>query len=137
MSDVTQSWRLHQVESIAIRSESRRPPRVKPDSLVFGIMVWRKEKAMDDSIYNVIELVGTSTESWEKAARAAVERASQSLKDLRVVELLQLDMQLSEGKVETYRCRVRLSFADRETWREQRAIRSRLYSDVADAAGLF
>jgi hypothetical protein len=92
---------------------------------------------MDDSVYNVIELVGTSTESWEKAARAAVDSALQSLKDLRVVEIVQLDMQLREGKVEAYRSRIRLSFADRETWREQRTIRSRLHSDVADAADLF
>ena len=57
---------------------------------------------MADSVYKVIELVGTSTESWEKAARTAVERASQSLRDLRIAEVAQLDMQISKGKVEAF-----------------------------------
>ena len=58
---------------------------------------------MADSVYKVIELVGTSTESWEKAARTAVERASQSLRDLRIAEVAELDMQITNGKVEAYR----------------------------------
>jgi hypothetical protein len=65
---------------------------------------------MADSVYTVIELVGTSTDSWEKAARAAVERASQSLRDLRVAEVVELDMQITDGKVEAYRAKVKVSF---------------------------
>ncbi len=62
------------------------------------------------SVYKIIELVGTSTESWEKAAEAAVETASRSLRDLRVAEIVELDMQLEDGKVKTYRAKVKLSF---------------------------
>ena len=65
---------------------------------------------MAESVYKVIELVGTSTESWERAASAAVERASQSLRDLRVAEISELDMQLENGKVLAYRARVKVSF---------------------------
>jgi flavin-binding protein dodecin len=65
---------------------------------------------MAESVYKVIELVGTSTESWERAAAAAIERASQSLRDLRVAEVSQLDMQLKDGKVESYRAKVKVSF---------------------------
>jgi len=65
---------------------------------------------MPESVYKVIELVGTSTESWEKAASAAVKRASQTLRDLRVAEISQLDMQLKDGKVESYRAKVKVSF---------------------------
>ncbi len=65
---------------------------------------------MPESVYKVIELVGTSTESWEKAAAAAVKRASQTLRDLRVAEISQLDMQLKDGKVESYRAKIKVSF---------------------------
>ncbi len=65
---------------------------------------------MAESVYKVIELVGTSTDSWEKAAAAAVERAAASLRDLRVAEVVELDMQIDEGKVRTYRAKVKLSF---------------------------
>jgi dodecin len=65
---------------------------------------------MSESVYKVVELVGTSTESWEKAASAAVERASQSLRDLRIAEVAQLDMQLEGGKVVSYRAKVKVSF---------------------------
>jgi dodecin len=65
---------------------------------------------MPDSVYKVIELVGTSTESWEKAAKAAVETASKSLRDLRVAEVAELDLQLEDGKVHAYRAKVKLSF---------------------------
>jgi flavin-binding protein dodecin len=65
---------------------------------------------MSESVYKVIELVGTSTESWEKAARAAVERAGESLRDLRVAEVSELDMSLVDGKVQLYRAKVRVSF---------------------------
>jgi len=65
---------------------------------------------MAESVYKVIELVGTSTESWEKAAAAAVDMAAQSLRDLRIAEVLELDMQLEDGKIRTYRAKVKVSF---------------------------
>ena len=65
---------------------------------------------MPESVYKVIELVGTSTDSWEKAAAAAVERAARTLRDLRVAEIVQLDLQIKDGKVEAYRAKVRVSF---------------------------
>ena len=65
---------------------------------------------MAESVYKVIELVGTSEESWEKAAKAAVERAGESLRDLRIAEISQLDMQIKDGKVDTYRAKVKVSF---------------------------
>jgi dodecin len=65
---------------------------------------------MPDSVYKIIELVGTSTESWEKAAKAAVEMASKSLRDLRIAEIEKLDVQLKDGKVEAYRVKVKVSF---------------------------
>jgi flavin-binding protein dodecin len=65
---------------------------------------------MAESVYKVIELVGTSAESWEKAAAAAVKTAAESLKDLRIAEVVQLDMQIEEGKVANYRAKVKLSF---------------------------
>ena len=65
---------------------------------------------MGESVYKVIELVGTSTESWEKAAAAAVALASKSLRDLRIAEVVELDMQLAVGKVSAYRARVKVSF---------------------------
>ncbi len=65
---------------------------------------------MADSVYKVIELVGTSTDSWEKAAAIAVERAAKSLRDLRIAEISQLDMQLENGSVRTYRAKVKVSF---------------------------
>jgi flavin-binding protein dodecin len=65
---------------------------------------------MAESVYKVIELVGTSTDSWERAAAVAVERASQSLRDLRIAEVVQLDMQIEEGKVVAYRAKVKVSF---------------------------
>lgn len=66
---------------------------------------------MAESVYKVIELVGTSTESWEKAAAAAINRAGKTLRDLRVAEVSQLDVQLNDkGKVETYRAKVKVSF---------------------------
>ena len=67
------------------------------------------------SVYKVIELVGSSSESWEKAAAAAVEEAGQSLRDLRVAEVVELDMQLEDGEVKAYRAKVKVSFKfDRE-----------------------
>ena len=65
---------------------------------------------MADSVYKVIELVGTSTESWEKAAAAAVETAAKTLRDLRIAEVAEMDMQIENGKVSSYRTKVRISF---------------------------
>ena len=65
---------------------------------------------MADSVYNVIELVGTSSKSWEEAASTALERAAKSLRDLRIAEVVELDMQLSNGKVEAYRAKMKVSF---------------------------
>jgi flavin-binding protein dodecin len=65
---------------------------------------------MAESVYKVIELVGTSTESWEKAATAAVERAAGNLRDLRVAEIVELDLQLENGIVRAYRAKVKVSF---------------------------
>ena len=65
---------------------------------------------MAESVYKVIELVGTSTDSWEKAAKAAVDRAGQSLRDLRVAEVLEQDLVIEDGKVTAYRTKVKISF---------------------------
>ena len=65
---------------------------------------------MPDSVYKVIELVGTSTESWEKAAKVAVERAAKSLRDLRVAEVVEQDLVITDGKVEAYRTKLNISF---------------------------
>ncbi len=65
---------------------------------------------MAESVYKVIELVGTSTDSWEKAAKAAVDKASKSLRDLRIAEILELDMVLDDGAVSAYRAKVKVSF---------------------------
>jgi hypothetical protein len=74
---------------------------------------------MAESVYKVITLIGTSTESWERAAAAAVERAAQTLEDLRVAEVKQLDMQLENGKVIAYRAKVKVSFKYREEAKEE------------------
>jgi len=65
---------------------------------------------MAESVYKVIELVGTSSESWEKAATAAVERAAKNLRDLRVAEIGALDLQIENGAVKAYRAKVKVSF---------------------------
>ena len=65
---------------------------------------------MPESVYKVIELVGTSTESWEKAATAAVERASKTLRDLRVAEVIEQDLVIEDGKVKAYRTKLNVSF---------------------------
>jgi flavin-binding protein dodecin len=70
-----------------------------------------REDKMPESVYKVIELIGTSNESWEKAAANAVEQAAKSLRELRVAEIVKLDMQLdARGKVEAYRAKVNVSF---------------------------
>ncbi len=65
---------------------------------------------MSNSVYKIIELVGTSTESWEKAAATAVETASKSLQDLRIAEVVELDMQLENGQIMAYRTKLKVSF---------------------------
>ena len=65
---------------------------------------------MPESVYKIVELVGTSSESWEKAATAAIDRASKSLRDLRIAEVAQLDLQIEDGKVKAYRAKVKVSF---------------------------
>jgi flavin-binding protein dodecin len=65
---------------------------------------------MPESVYKIIELVGTSPESWEKAAANAVRKASETLRDLRIAEISAMDMQIKDGKVESYRCKVKVSF---------------------------
>lgn len=65
---------------------------------------------MSQSVYKVVELIGTSSESWEKAAEAAVKRAGETLHDLRIAEVSELDMQIKDGKVEAYRAKVKVSF---------------------------
>jgi flavin-binding protein dodecin len=65
---------------------------------------------MLESVYKIITLVGTSTESWEKAAAAAVEQAAKTLQDLRIAEVQELDMQIGDGKIIAYRAKVRVSF---------------------------
>ena len=70
---------------------------------------------MAESVYKIIELVGTSTESWEKAAAAAVQRAAGTLRDLRIAEVQQLDMHVEDGAVLLYRAKIKLSFKYEET----------------------
>jgi len=70
----------------------------------------KKEDIMAESVYKVIELVGTSTESWEKAAASAVDMASKSLRDLRIAEVVEMDIQIDDGKVRAYRTKIKLSF---------------------------
>jgi len=65
---------------------------------------------MSDSVYKIIELVGTSSESWEKAAANAVAKAAETLRDLRIAEISQLDLQINNGKIEAYRAKVKVSF---------------------------
>ncbi len=65
---------------------------------------------MAESVYKVIELVGTSSESWEKAAAAAIERAGKSLRDMRIAEVVELDVQIKDGRIEAYRAKVKVSF---------------------------
>ncbi len=69
---------------------------------------------MSTSVYKIIELVGVSTESWEKAATAAVERAAETLSDLRIAEVAELDLQVEDGKVRGYRAKVKVSFKYKE-----------------------
>ena len=65
---------------------------------------------MHDSVYKVVELIGSSTESWEKAAQNAIDCASKSLRELRIAEVVQMDMHLKDGKIESYRTKLKVSF---------------------------
>jgi flavin-binding protein dodecin len=65
---------------------------------------------MAESVYKIVELVGTSSESWEKAARTAVERAAETLRDLRIAEIVEQDVQINDGKIEAFRVKMKLSF---------------------------
>ncbi len=69
-----------------------------------------ERRTMPDSVYKIIELVGTSPDSWEKAAASAVEQAAKTLRDLRIAEIVEMDMQIDNGKVINYRTKLRLSF---------------------------
>lgn len=65
---------------------------------------------MAESVYKIIELVGTSTESWEKASASAVAKAAETLRDLRIAEVSELDMHIKDGKIEFYRAKIKVSF---------------------------
>jgi len=69
-----------------------------------------KKSAASESVYNVVEVIGTSTKSWEDAANKAVETAARTLRDLRIAEVVKMDMKVEDGKVCEYRTRVLLSF---------------------------
>jgi flavin-binding protein dodecin len=73
-------------------------------------MAAKKKSASNETVYKVVEVIGTSTESWEDAARNAVETAARSLRELRIAEIVKLDMKIENGKVRAYRARVLLSF---------------------------
>jgi hypothetical protein len=92
---------------------------------------------MSESVYKVVELIGTSTTSWEKAAAAAVNTASQSLRDLRVAEVTKLDLHIIDGKVVAYRAKVNLSFkytsADERQAPAARAPRAKASAEAAPA----
>lgn len=64
----------------------------------------------ENSVYKVIEIIGTSTDSWEKAAASAVQKAAKTLRDLRIAEVVEMDMQLEDGKVRAYRTKIKVSF---------------------------
>jgi flavin-binding protein dodecin len=76
---------------------------------VGGVGSNSEEDEMAESVYKVVELIGTSPESWEKAARVAVETAAEALRDLRIAEVVEQDLQVEEGKVIAYRVKVKLS----------------------------
>ncbi len=78
--------------------------------MILHVQLLGGESVTAESVYKVVELVGTSTESWEKAAAAAVQKAGNSLRDLRIAEIAQLDMQIKDVKVDTYRAKVKVSF---------------------------
>ena len=80
------------------------------DCNVEWFLMFSQEKIMSESVYKVIELVGSSSTSWEDAAKNAIETAGKTLKDLRIGEITQMDMKIENGKVTAYRTKVNLSF---------------------------
>src|SRR5947209_4842057 len=94
------------------RLRAHPPRRIRVEILMLDFLrLTGQEDDMPDSVYKVIELIGTSTDSWEKAAANAVEQAAKSLRDLRIAEVVKLDMQLDDkGKVEAYRAKLNVSF---------------------------
>jgi dodecin len=84
----------------------------KPETFArFEAPAWAGDgEEMGESVYKVIELVGTSSESWEKAATVAIERAAMSLRDLRIAEVVEQDLVIENGKVEAYRTKLKVSF---------------------------
>ena len=77
---------------------------------MYGLEKKYEEDNILESVYKIITLIGTSTESWEKAAAAAIEQAAKTLQDLRIAEVQELDMQIGEGKIIAYRAKVKVSF---------------------------
>jgi flavin-binding protein dodecin len=80
------------------------------DGCVAEDSIAQRSRDMAESVYKIIELVGTSEESWERAAAAAVEKASKSLRELRIAEVVQLDLQIEDGAVRAYRAKIKVSF---------------------------
>jgi dodecin len=101
---------MRDAPAILTKRKSTRVEFGLPRVHAFAFPRAKEETAVSESVYKVIELIGTSTESWEKAAKAAVERAAKTLRDLRVAEIVQQDVQLDNGKVEAYRVKVKVSF---------------------------
>src|SRR5215212_967308 len=95
----------HSISEAEAQTQRQTVDRIKPG---LGLSS-REETEMAESVYNVIELVGTSTDSWEKATSAAIERAAETLRDLRVAEVVEQDVVISDGKVESYRVKLKLS----------------------------
>jgi hypothetical protein len=91
-------------------AEDSLPPATAPATRTTTTSAPRERVLMAESVYKIIELVGTSTESWEKAAAAAVTRASETLRDLRVAEVAELDLVIENGVVSAYRAKVKVSF---------------------------
>jgi flavin-binding protein dodecin len=91
-----------------VRREPEKSTRFEADTPSVGLGGDGEEMA--ESVYKVIELIGTSSESWEKAAAAAIERAAMSLRDLRIAEVLEQDLVIENGKVEAYRTKLKVSF---------------------------
>jgi flavin-binding protein dodecin len=94
----------------AHRAKESKPINAASPNRAAGPRRAAREDLMAESVYKVIELVGTSTDSWENAAVAAIERASKSLRDLRVAEVLEQDLVIENGKVEAYRTKLKVSF---------------------------
>jgi flavin-binding protein dodecin len=90
-----------------LASTLRPRPRSSPAAHVTDL---NQEAAMSDSVYRVTEIIGTSSESWEQAARNAVETASVTVRDLRIAEVVKLDVTIDDGKLSTYRVRLNISF---------------------------